>query len=161
MFLYCCVQVRTSILWLKWMLLHCWRSPPSSGLRGSGWTWLASLERTCSSRSFMIVTLRLDFFPIHGHVTYCCHQCTVLNIMIGWTLQWAVKVVQESPRGHLAKDFRGFMVLADIIITMNFLAFDFRSTPLRCRSLKPSPASLELTGVRCHPGTSLTAATLT
>lgn len=74
MFLYCCVQVRTSILWLKWMLLHCWRSPPSSGLRGSGWTWLASLERACSSRSFMIVTLRLDFCPIHDHVTYCCHQ---------------------------------------------------------------------------------------
>lgn len=71
----------------------------------------------------MIVTLRLDFCPIHEHVIYCCHQCAVLNIMIQEQVGHCnelLKVVQESPRDRLAKDFRGFMVLADIIITRNF-----------------------------------------
>lgn len=55
---YSFAQVKTSHLWLKWMLSHCWRNPLLNGSRGSGWISPASPENTCSWRKRMTATLR-------------------------------------------------------------------------------------------------------
>lgn len=47
-----------------------------------------------------------------------------------------------------------------VVFVLPLHARGFRSIPLRCRSSQPRLTLLEVTDVRFHPGTSLTAVTL-